>query len=363
MTTDQRAVTAIIDSAVEGAHHAVKMPDPCTFSPGEWETLSTFWYPVAWGAEVADEPIGATLLDEDLVIYRTSDGVVVARDICLHRGSRLTLGWIEGDELVCRYHGWRYGLDGRCTRVPSQPSDRRISPRARLFTCPSVERYGLIWTSLSADPKRSPPEWPEAEDPGYLWLNLPHQEWRTSAARQLENFLDFSHFSFVHKGTFGNPDLAEITDFDVQITPDGLHYEYSYLASNPDFLALGSSPSILRLMTYDVTLPFCAKLAIHYPDKGEDAEHIIFNCASPISAKRMRVFMFIARNFDRDQSREELLGWESRIVAEDRPVVESQRPEELPLDLAEELHVQADRMTIAYRKELARLGLGPSYTR
>ena len=51
----------------------------------------------------------------------------------------------------------------------------------------------------------------------------------------------------------------------------------------------------------------------------------------------------------------ELLGWEEKIVGEDRPVVESQRPEELPLDLAEELHVQSDRMTIAYRKELTKL--------
>jgi len=357
------APTATIDSNIEHHHHSAKMPDPCTFSPREWETLSGLWHPVAWSADVADEPVGVTLLDEDLVIYRTSGGVVVARDLCLHRGSRLTLGWLDSDELVCRYHGWRYGVDGRCTRVPSQPAGRKISPRARLFTYPSVERYGMIWTCLSGSPKEDLPEWPEAEDPNYLWLNLPTQEWRTSAARQLENFLDISHFSFVHRGTFGNPDLAEMTDFDVEITPNGLHYEYPYVASNPDFSALGSTPTILRLMTYDVTLPFAVKLTIHYPEKGKDAKHIIFNTASPTSAKRMRIFFFIARNFDRDRSPEDLLGWEEKIVGEDRPVVESQRPEELPLDLAEELHVQSDRMTIAYRKELTKLGLGPFYTR
>src|SRR6266545_2481228 len=329
------APTATIDSNIEHPHHSAKMPDPCTFSPREWETLSGLWHPVAWSTDVADEPVGVTLLDEDLVIYRTSGGVVVARDLCLHRGSRLTLGWLDSDELVCRYHGWRYSVDGRCTRVPSQPAGRKISPRARLFTYPSVERYGMIWTCLSGSPKEDLPEWPEAEDPNYLWLNLPTQEWRTSAARQVENFLDISHFSFVHRGTFGNP----------------------------DFSALGSTPTILRLMTYDVTLPFSVKLTIHYPEKGKDAKHIIFNTASPTSAKRMRIFFFIARNFDRDRSPEELLGWEEKIVGEDRPVVESQRPEELPLDLAEELHVQSDRMTIAYRKELTKLGLGPSYTR
>lgn len=363
MSTEQAVTTATTDSSVERSRHPAKMPDPCTFSPREWEVLSGFWYPVAWGAEAADDPIGATLLDEDLVIYRTSGGVVVARDLCLHRGSRLTLGSIEGNELVCRYHGWRYGGDGRCTRVPSQPPDRKISPRARLFTYPSVERYGLVWTCLSGEPKHDVPDWPEAEDPSYRWLNLPHQDWRTSAARQVENFLDISHFSFVHKGTFGNPDQTEMTDFDVEITPYGLRYDYNYVASNPDFSTLGSSPTILRLMTYDLTLPFCAKLAIHYPEQKQDAKHIIFNCASPVSAKRMRIFMFLARNFDHDQPAEEVIAWDAKIVAEDRPVVESQRPEELPIDLAEELHVQADRMTIAYRKELAKLGLGASYTR
>jgi phenylpropionate dioxygenase-like ring-hydroxylating dioxygenase large terminal subunit len=339
------------------------MPDPCTFSPREWKVLSGYWHPVAWSAEVGDQPVGATLLDEDLVIYRTSSGVVVARDLCLHRGSRLTLGWMDADDLVCTYHGWRYGADGRCTRIPSQPSDRKISPRARLFTYPSAERYGIVWTCLSEDPAKEMPEWPEAEDPAYRWLNLPHREWRTSAARQVENFLDISHFSFVHRGTFGNPDRAEMEDFDVEVVSNGLLYEYSYLASNPDFSTLGDSTTILRLMTYELTLPFSVKLVVHYPEKGENARHVIFNSSSPVSAKRMKVFLFIARNFGHEQPAEELLAWESKIVGEDQPVVESQRPEELPIDLAQELHVQSDRMTIAYRKELAKLGLGPSFTR
>jgi phenylpropionate dioxygenase-like ring-hydroxylating dioxygenase large terminal subunit len=339
------------------------MPDPCTFSPQEWSVLSGYWHPVAWSQEVTDRPVGATLLDEDLVVYRTSSGVVVARDLCLHRGSRLTLGWMDDDELVCTYHGWRYGGQGRCTRIPSQPPDRKISPRARLFTYPSEERYGLVWACLSHAPKQELPDWPEAEDPGYRWLNLPHREWRTSAARQVENFLDISHFAFVHRGTFGNPDRAEMTDFDVEVTPYGMTYDYPYLASNPDHSTLGASPTILRLMTYDLTLPFSVRLVVRYPDKGEEAKHVIFNAASPVSAKRMRVFLFVARNFDHQQPAEEVLAWEAKIVSEDQPVVESQRPEELPIDLAEELHVQADRMTIAYRKELAKLGLGPKYVR
>jgi len=341
----------------------LELPDPCTFDPSEWEILSGFWYPVAWSNDVGSAPVAAKLLDEELVIYRTSRGVVVARDICLHRGSRLTLGRLEGDELVCAYHGWRYGVDGRCTRIPAQPPDRRISPRARLLTYPAIERYGVVWTCLSRDPQRDLPEWPEAEDASYRWLNLPPQDWHTSAARQVENFLDVSHFGFVHVGTFGNPEVTEVDEVEVQSTPTGLRYVFPYLARNPATSTLGSSPTVRRLMEYEVWLPFCARLAIKYPESGEGSEHVIFNCAAPVSAKAMRIFMFLARNFEHETPGEQVVAFDARIVAEDRPVVESQRPEQLPLDLAEELHVQADRMTIAYRKALASLGLGARYTR
>jgi phenylpropionate dioxygenase-like ring-hydroxylating dioxygenase large terminal subunit len=337
-------------------------PSPRTFDEHEWDVLSGYWHAVAWSDEVGDAPLGATLLDEDLVVYRTSQGVVAARDLCLHRGSRLTLGRIHGDELECRYHGWRYGPEGRCSRIPSQPPDRKISPRARLFTYPVKERYGMIWVCLDQEPRHELPDWSQAEDAGYRHFHLPTQEWNTSAARQIENFLDISHFSFVHEGTFGNPDNAEMSEFGVDFDESRLEFDYPYMAVNNDS-PLGESDTILRLMRYHVTLPFGARLAIRYPDKGDGCEHVIFNAASPVAAKRMKVFMSFARNFDLDVPLAELVEWESRIVAEDRPIVESQRPEELPLELTRELHVQSDRMTIAFRKALGRLGLGPTYSR
>jgi hypothetical protein len=90
---------------------------------------------------------------------------------------------------------------------------------------------------------------------------------------------------------------------------------------------------------------------------------VIYNAAQPVSEKRMRVFMFFARNFEHEVPAEEVVAFDRRVVSEDRPVVESQRPEKLPLDLAAELHVQADKPTIAYRRALAGLGLGPKFSR
>ncbi len=337
------------------------LPTGCTFSESDWRILADFWHPVAFSHDVGTSPVGARLLDVDLVVYRTSEGVVVARNLCLHRGSQLTLGRLEGDELVCAYHGWRYGADGRCTRIPAQPAARRISPSIRLITFPTVERYGLVWTCLSGQPARGLPDWPEAEDPGYRRLTLPPLDWASSAARQVDNFLDVSHFSFVHAETFGNAAAPEIPEIPVRLTEHGLSYDFAFEANNPDSSPMEGGETLVWETSYHVTLPFAVRLWQRFPQKGE-SYHVVFNVAAPVSARGVRAFFFVCRNFDFDVPAEEILEWEGRIMAEDQVIVESQHPEELPLDLAAELHVQADRMTIAYRRQLAELGLGADHS-
>jgi nitrite reductase/ring-hydroxylating ferredoxin subunit len=110
---------------------AVPRPRDCTFSPGDWEVLGRYWHPILFSTDVADTPVRAKLLDVDLVVYRASKGVVAARDLCMHRGSPLSMGHMQGDEIVCAYHGWRYGPRGECVRIPSQPASVRIPSIAR----------------------------------------------------------------------------------------------------------------------------------------------------------------------------------------------------------------------------------------
>lgn len=77
------------------------LPHHCTFAEAEWRALAKHWYPIAYSDEVADKPLARTLLDQPLILYRTTGRrVVVARDLCIHRGVPLRLGWQEGDELV-----------------------------------------------------------------------------------------------------------------------------------------------------------------------------------------------------------------------------------------------------------------------
>ena len=81
-----------------------------------------------------------------------------------------------------------------------------------------------------------------------------------------------------------------------------------------------------------------------------------------MSAWQTRVFVPICRNFDKDAPLQSTLDFNHQVFAEDKELVESQCPEELPIDLQSEVHIRADRSSITYRQGLARLGLGRTFT-
>jgi vanillate O-demethylase monooxygenase subunit len=178
---------------------ALQAPRNCSFEPHDWQILARFWYPVARSADlVPGTPTAVTLLDEHLVLYRTPEGrPVVARDLCIHRGVPLSMGWVEGEEIVCRYHGLRYGPDGACRAIPADPGGT-IPSRLRIATFPAIERFGLVWTSL--DPDADPalmPSFPLWDEPGFQQIVPPWIDIAGSAGRQCEGFIDVAHFAWI----------------------------------------------------------------------------------------------------------------------------------------------------------------------
>ena len=105
---------------------------------------------------------------------------------------------------------------------------------------------------------------------------------------------------------------------------------------------------------YDFTFPFAPHLKISAPDGR--VEHV-FDVAAPVSARRSRIFMIKARNFDHDRPVDEWVALQEAVNAEDKTIVESQEPQLLPLDPAAEIHIEADAWSIAYRRRWKELGL------
>jgi vanillate O-demethylase monooxygenase subunit len=157
------------------------------------------WYVAATSDEVGRTPIGRRLLDRPVVLYRQESGEVVAlEDRCAHRAYPLSKGRLEGDLLVCGYHGLRYDETGACVRVPSQPN---VPYDACVRTYRVQEEPPFIWIWLG-DQRRSVLR-PVADLP---WLRS--DEWRSSRGTSVrvaanymllhEHFVDVTHIPEVH---------------------------------------------------------------------------------------------------------------------------------------------------------------------
>src|SRR5260370_39032167 len=109
------------------------------------------WHPVALVAQLEDGgPIAARVLGEDIVVWRSGDDFFAWRDLCVHRGTRLSLGRVvDGARLECPYHGWTYGADGRCVLMPAHPE--QVPPaKACVATFRAAAAYDVIWGSLGS---------------------------------------------------------------------------------------------------------------------------------------------------------------------------------------------------------------------
>ncbi|MFD1907540.1 hypothetical protein ACFSQ7_31675 [Paenibacillus rhizoplanae] len=177
----------------------------------------------------------------------------------------------------------------------------------------------------------------------------------------MEGFLDVSHFAYVHTATFGDRNNTEVPQYKVWREGETeLVAEYWSTVSNYGKGQENPAPEGFQwLREFRVFAPFAASLTVYFPDEGRLK---ILNCASPVSARYTRLFCPISRNFDKNAPLEDTVKFNLQVFQEDAEMVESQTPEDLPLDLQAEAHIPADRTSIAYRQLLSSLGLGQNYT-
>jgi vanillate O-demethylase monooxygenase subunit len=157
------------------------------------------WYVAATSDEVGEDPLGRRLLDRDIVLWRTHDGQAVAfDDRCAHRGFPLSDGQVDGDRLICGYHGCAYTADGRCVHVPTQ-TDVPTGMVVRTF--PILEEPPFVWIWLgppAAAAGSRPPRTSWLVDPGWSTFG---DAWRVRANYLMvhEHYLDFSYAPVVYR--------------------------------------------------------------------------------------------------------------------------------------------------------------------
>jgi phenylpropionate dioxygenase-like ring-hydroxylating dioxygenase large terminal subunit len=163
--------------------------------------IDRYWLAAAPTSRLGSNPLPVRVGDRELVLFRDSAGTAHGLlDRCPHRGARLSLGRCEGDTLACGYHGWQFDGRGACTRIPSQPPERRIPGGSDIPAFPTTERSGYVWVWLSAEPPGQLPEISEFE--AHRWVQGT-VDMACSYERALENNLDWVHAPYTHRWTHG----------------------------------------------------------------------------------------------------------------------------------------------------------------
>lgn len=310
--------------------------------------LRHFWHPVCTLKELADSnpqgngPIGRKLLGENIVIAKLNGKPVAMRDRCAHRFAKLSGGKIVDERLQCPYHGWQYGNDGKCVYIPACPRDP-IPKKAHTETYECAVKYDIVWVRLDSswDCTKIPycSGW---DNPEYkkVIVAAPY-DWDSSSERRWENFTDFSHFAFVHPGTLYDPAFAEPSIVPIDRVGGEMRF---YLEPGK-----ASVEKFLGGWTYRAAMPFTINLEMLIASNNKP--FLLWTTSSPVSANECRNFMIIAHT-DPDLPDKDPLDFQKIVLAEDKPVIETQ-PGGLSL---EEVALPTDKVSNQYRKWLRELG-------
>ncbi len=176
--------------------------------------LCHYWYVACTQKELKSKPISRVIMDEHLVLYRgKNDGQVhCLLDRCLHRNAMLSEGFIQGDNIICPYHGWEYNGLGKCQKIPSLGPSGGALPNKQLAAFPVQEKYGLIWVYMG-DPHNIQcepfpiPYWQHDGWRSYYMVT----EFDNNVTNCAENFMDVPHTIFVHSGWFRSETTKSIT--------------------------------------------------------------------------------------------------------------------------------------------------------
>ena len=327
------------------------MSAPAAFP--DFAGLRRCWHPVCYSSKLDGDPLPVDLLGEPVVVYRGSSGAAHAlTDVCAHRGTALSLGHVVNGELRCPYHGWQYGSDGVCTWIPQRADASKVPGKARVASFQCQERYGIVWVTLE-EPRWPLPDVPELEDSEWVRVETGPYSWAADASRQLENFTDFGHFPWVHPGLLGDPERPIVPDHTVETDGHVLRYEIVRPeATNSDDFPVFANPELEtpeRRSSYVLQLPYTIVLRLGW---GGDEGMVYFFASQPVARDRCSGYLIIGRNYNLDQPDEVLKSFEDTIFNQDQRVVESQRPERVPFDLAAEMHLKFDAVAMSYRKAM-----------
>jgi phenylpropionate dioxygenase-like ring-hydroxylating dioxygenase large terminal subunit len=246
------------------------------------------------------------------------------------------------------------GVPVLAVQTPDGVSVWRVSDTSQDDPLPVRVRYGYVWTSLGS-PAHELFELPEYGEPDRRLGHAGTFAVHTSAPRVIENFLDMAHFPFVHGGYLGVEPYTEVQDYDVSVSADRREVVARRCRFFQPMASLVAKEGFEVEYVYRVPHPYCAVLykssALH-PDRQD----LIALVTRPLDEEHTSASLFQAM-LDEQHSDVAIRQFQQLIFAQDKPILENQRPRRLPLDPRQEISVRADRMSAAYRRWLLDSGI------
>lgn len=308
-----------------------------------WRAYRHCWWVVARSCDI-DTPQPAQLLDQKLVVFRDKDGKARVLDRrCIHRSADLAAGKVTEDGIECPYHGWAFsGETGVCSRIPSLEAGT-IPESARVRSYPVIERYEHIWTCIDV-PMVDFPEPPESKVGTWEWLPALPIPAKCGYMAAVENFLDMSHFAFVH-----GPSMGEVSPLvpKLEVKREGARVAASFRYEKVDgaeFSGVGDA-----WMHYHAYGPGFAAILYEYDKEGK---RYLVDFPSPVSKQECVIYWGVAVDKDfTGGTVEEILKIETKVFDEDTPILEGLQPPEVPLAGEwPEASTLADAFTVNYRR-------------
>ena len=265
--------------------------------------LQNYWYVVATSEELTQKLLARVVLRHSVVLYRTPDGTPVAmEDLCPHRSLPLSMGELAGDRVRCGYHGLEFDPSGKCAHIPGQT---HIAAGWKVKTYPVVEKWRWIWIWVGdarlADPATIPNMYWN-DDPRWTFTGG-HFEIKCGYQLLVDNLLDLSHESFVHRSTIGNDAVAE-TPADTSV--EGHTVRIFRLMQNcpppPLYTKLKSFPGNINrsqniIFTPPSNIVIESKSTAVDRDGTDALEYRVLNAITPATARACHHFWSVPRNF------------------------------------------------------------------
>ena len=306
------------------------------------EFLKNYWYPLVLSSQVsANKPYGTSLLGDPIVLFRDSNGSVIClHDACPHQGSPLSTGKVTDGNIACPYHGWQFGADGRCNKIPSLGEDTRIPRSAKCrFAYPTEEKLGVVWVFAGDANAVTPLRLPEGTtEEGWVHETIVREQ-EVPHEIMIAGAVDFAHFGFIHEKTISSHKQRKFLR-PLEVDLEEYEHGLSMKVRNPD----GESHSD---MFYSFEPACLVKVSMEIKPGWRLIASDYF---VPLTKNTTRLFVFESRNW---------LTWNplvsfglrrkaNKILDEDLPILKAQAERHASGDGDWDCLVRPDLLTIRY---------------